>query len=288
MSQGVLDSLPTACSNFLKQVLLHRKHIYVLPIVGRGGGPASCAVSDQGSGRRMRSLRLVVVFSVALSLIGVTSSYGQETASFDLRASEFSTAREPGLSHKQPGAFSFPVVRPGQEIRWKIWCRLLSTGSEGLALVAVDLVQDSENPEKFDIPPAEGVPIGLQNFSRPDGISNPGEGGSTTGYIGVQRGAPGEMNLVQIGGAQNTLGVPGSDGVGESTNVVPGVGLNQDVLLARGAFLAPSTPGRYEFRITNAKASVLDEVNVPPAFSPVRQATVVYDLDSFTIVVVAP
>ena len=117
----------------------------------------------------------------------------------------------------------------------------------------------------------------MVNFSRPAGITNPGEGGATTGYIGVQRGAEGQKNLIQIGGAQNTFGeaLPPGTGMGENANVVGGIGQGANAqLVAQGQFNAPSAPGTYTFRIQNGLANVLTAVNPPPDFSPVVQATV--------------
>jgi hypothetical protein len=175
-------------------------------------------------------------------------------------------------------------VFTGATVDWEIWTRITTPGNEGLALLNVDLAQESANPAKLDLPPADGVPSEMENFSRPAGISNPGEGGAETGYIGVQRGTPGEMNLVQIGGSQNTFGAAG-DSMGTNPYVVAGVAKDTDVLLAAGSFAAPNTPGVYAFRIENGLANVLVEVNDPPAFSPVIGAAVTYVADtvSFTV-----
>jgi len=86
----------------------------------------------------------------------------------------------------------------------------------------------------------------------------------------------GEMNLIQIGGGQNTFGAPGQGGVGEDENVDSGIGLSGPVMIATGSFIAPATEATYAFAVQNALANVLDAVNPPPAFSPVSQATVTY------------
>ena len=97
------------------------------------------------------------------------------------------------------------TIAPGATVDWQIDFSVSSGDNAGLALLIADLNQDAGNPETLDLPPASGVPGAMSNFSRPDGISNPGEGTPTTGYPGVQRGTPGALNLVQIGGAQNTI-----------------------------------------------------------------------------------
>jgi hypothetical protein len=203
----------------------------------------------------------------AVGLLAVGSASAQETVSFELRSS-----------------VDGGVALPGSTVDWEIWARVTSAGNQGLALVSVGLSQDAANPEKFDLPPADGVPAAMANFSRPEGISNPGEDGASTGYIGVQRGTAGEMNLVQIGGGQNNFGAPGQS-MGTNEYVVAGVGLAEDVLVAAGSFSAPSTAGAYTFRIENAIANVLLEVNTPPDFSPVTSATVSYLDDTITFTV---
>ena len=114
------------------------------------------------------------------------------------------------------------VVPPESTVDWTITFSVSTGDNEGLALLSCDLVQNAGNPALFDIPPADGVPSAMTTFSRPDGICNPGETDPNTGYIGSQRGTSGQMNLRQIGGAQNTLGealAPGS-GIGENATLV--------------------------------------------------------------------
>ena len=84
------------------------------------------------------------------------------------------------------------------------------------------------------------------------------------------------MNLIQVGGGQNTFGQamsPGS-GVAENANVVAGVGQGAPQILASGSFSAPSACGTYTFELTDAVANVLLERNDPPAFSPVTQPAI--------------
>src|SRR5262245_10872253 len=106
------------------------------------------------------------------------------------------------LSSPQNGG----AVEPGAIINWSIAFAVSAGNNAGLALLSVDLVQAAANPAKLDIPPASAVPAAMSNFSRPAGISNPGETNPVTGYVGVQRGVAGQKNLRQIGGAQNTFG----------------------------------------------------------------------------------
>jgi hypothetical protein len=175
------------------------------------------------------------------------------------------------------------VVPPGATIDWQI-VFTVSAENEGLALLCCDLVQSEDNPALFDIPPSDGVPAEMSNFSRPAGISNPGETDPVTGYVGVQRGEPGHMNLIQAGGGQNTFGeaMPPGTGMAENANVVGSVGQGVPQLLAAGTFEAPSACGTYTFELANVLANVLLERNDPPAYSPVTEATVNAEAASFS------
>lgn len=162
----------------------------------------------------------------------------------------------------------------GDTVNWSIGFTVSSGDNTGLALLVMDLAQDGGNPSFFDIPPAATVPASMANFSRPAGICNEGESNPNTGYTGLQRGATGARNLVQIGGAQNTLGqaLPSGAGVAESVSVVAGIGQSGTVELASGSFEVPSAPGAYLFRLENVLGNVLAGVNPPPAYSPVVAA----------------
>ena len=211
------------------------------------------------------TLRTAMTLSTVV-LFSAIPAFAQEVVSFDLRCS------------------NGDVVCPGETVVWEIWVQVTSTGNTGLALACVDLTQDAANPAKLNIPYAEGVPTGMENFSRPDGISNPGEGGNSTGYVGVQRGTAGQTDLVQIGGGQNTFGVAGQT-MGTNPNVVAGVGLSGDVLLATGSFTAPATTGEYTFRLVNPIANVMTETATPPNHSPVIGATATFVAESVTFTI---
>jgi hypothetical protein len=179
------------------------------------------------------------------------------------------------------------VVASGATIEWSIVFSVSPGDNEGLALLAVDLLQGAENPALLDLPPADGVPAEMANFSRPDGICNPGETDPVTGYIGAQRGPAGAMNLIQIGGAQNTFGeaMPPGSGVGESADVIGGVGQGTPLVLASGTFEAPGACGTYTYSLASAVANVLEELNPPPAFSPVIEATTDLTAGSISFVI---
>ncbi len=168
------------------------------------------------------------------------------------------------------------LLAAGAEVQWQISVTVSDSDNAGLALLSCDLVQGASNAQFFDIPPAVGVPAGMEGFSRPDGVSNPGESDPLSGYGGVQRGTAGARNLVQIGGGQNTLGIalPPGTGLAESAVVLAGVGQSGPVIVASGAFAAPPTCGEYEFELSQVVANVLTAVHEPPNASPVARAQV--------------
>jgi len=185
------------------------------------------------------------------------------------------------------------TVRPGATIDWTISVSVSAGDNEGLALVCCDLVQEPANPALFDIPPADvgSIDATMQNFSRPDGVSNPPETDPVTGYIGVQRGTAGQMDLVQIGGGQNSFGaaLPPGTGIGESADTISYVGQGgSPQIIASGTFTAPAAYGTYVFRVENALANVLDAVNPPPEYSPVSSATADSSAASFSFTVGIP
>ncbi len=167
------------------------------------------------------------------------------------------------------------TVQAGDTIDWTISVSV-SADNEGLALISTDLVQADANPELFDVPVAASAPAEMDNFRRPAGITNPGETDPADGYTGMQRGAENAMNLVQIGGAQNTFGatLPAGTGMAQNANVVPDVGQPGPQIVAQGSFPAPATEGDYTFSLQNTIANVLTAINTPPDFSPVAAATI--------------
>jgi len=179
-------------------------------------------------------------------------------------------------------------VAPGATISWQIAFTASAGDNQGLALLSADLTQDAGNATLLDIPPADSVPAAMSNFSRPDGISNPGETDPVSGYTGVQRGTAGQQNLIQIGGGQNTFGqaLPVGAGIGENANVAAGVGQGGSQMLASGSFVAPSACGSYTFSLANVQANVLTQVNAPPTASTVASATVDASAGTITFSVV--
>jgi hypothetical protein len=182
------------------------------------------------------------------------------------------------------------TVSAGMAVDWTIKVSVSTGDNVGLALLSCDLAQNAANPAKFNIPPGDpaSIPAGMANFNRPAGITNPGEGGAASGYIGVQRGTAGEMKLVQIGGAQNTFGtaMAAGSGIGENATVVGGIGQSGSAqLVLSGSSNAPAAAGTYTFHLENVAANVLTALNSPPAFSPVASAIVNLTGASFSVTV---
>jgi hypothetical protein len=208
-------------------------------------------------------MRRMIMIATAVSLLALSPATATPTVTLTLES-------------PQAGQ----TVRPGAMIEWTIKLSVSVGDNAGLALVACDLVQDAANAELFDIPPAESgsVDATMQDFTRPLGVSNPGEAGAGCGFIGVQRGEAGRKNLVQIGGGQNTFGVAGPPGIGQDSVVSPGIGQGGvPQIVVSGSFAAPGTAGSYSFHLENGCGNVLNSVEpppVPPAFWPVSHAAV--------------
>jgi hypothetical protein len=147
-------------------------------------------------------------------------------------------------------------------------------GHAGLAAFCADLLQDASNPAKFDLPPADpaSLPFEMEGFTWPAGIGNPGEGDNPSGYFGLQRGTPGERNLVQLGGAQNSFGIPGIT-MGTDVDVEADVG-RPTIVAMSGSFAVQREPGTYAFRLKDVVATVFEQVNPPPASSPAKRTLV--------------
>ena len=166
-------------------------------------------------------------------------------------------------------------VSPGAAVEWTITAWVSSGDNLGLAMIAVDLAQSPANAALFDIPPAQGVPDAMACFDRTAGISNPLLSGMVSGYCGTPMGAPGQRNLVQIGGAQNVFGAAFA-GVGSDVYVDEGIGqAPQGQVIAAGIFTAPSAAGPYSFSIQNAIVNTLNAVNPPPQWSAVGPAALI-------------
>ena len=174
------------------------------------------------------------------------------------------------------------VVEVGTHMDWAVAVAQVDPGFLGLAGVSVDLQQYPLNAPAW--PPIELTPgthgPELDNFDRPWGIANPvpgqitscqsAYGGTFLDYYG-----DGYKGLIQIGGAQNTFGIPGTTYLGHSQTVVGGVGLEPEGhIIASGSFVAPSVPGIYLLYLENAHANYLTTLGGAGVASDVASATV--------------
>jgi hypothetical protein len=177
-------------------------------------------------------------------------------------------------------------VAPGGDVPWSLYVEVSSGDNLGLALISVDLIQDGGNPATFDIAPADAgtIPAAMNGFDRPGGITNPGEGGAASGYIGVQRGTAGALNLIQVGGAQNSFGQPGSE-FGTDADVDGGIGQSGAQLVVSGTIIAPATEGTYTVNATNVVANVLETIGGTGEHSTVSAADIVTTDASITFTV---
>jgi hypothetical protein len=179
------------------------------------------------------------------------------------------------------------TIAPGTTVDWTISAQVSTDGNRGLALLSTNLAQAAGNQSLFDIPPATSIGPLMAAFDRPAGISNPGPTGSAFG--GTPSGTPGEKNLMQVGGCQNTFGMPGIE-CGLETSVTPDIGQSDPVIVASGSFPAPQAAGDYTFRLISPVATVLNDVYpepTPPAHWPVSAATVNWANANFSFTVLS-
>ncbi len=174
------------------------------------------------------------------------------------------------------------VIQAGTTIPWQIVAVAGGGASLGLAGVTADLLQYPLDPGVR--PPINLTPgtrgSGLANFDRPLGIANPIPGQITSsqsafGGTLLDTFNDGYPGLIQIGGAQNTFGMPGTSYLGSSQTPVAGVGLQpQGQVIATGFFTAPNVPGEYVLYLENVYVNYLKTIGGPGVPSEVASATV--------------
>lgn len=142
------------------------------------------------------------------------------------------------------------VVNPGDPIDWQILCELDGADSLGLTAFVGSLIADGSNPGQILLSPATATPSEMIGFDRPLGITNPPPGGYS--------GTPVSGNLLEIGGSQNTFGVPLATGLGEDTVVDEGVATSPGgQTIAEGVFSAPTVDGSYLLRLDRVFVNAL-------------------------------
>jgi hypothetical protein len=165
---------------------------------------------------------------------------------------------------------TFILVNPSQTFYWNLRVTIVGADgrSFGLAGFVCDLVCRSAPPntEAMVLSGMEvgSVPAAMANFSRPLGISNkpaPGSG-LTTGYVGTRMLRPDDSlpALVQIGGAQNTFGVAGTN-IGQVHVVTTGVSMGiYGQVVASGTITltgGAANYGFYTFGLDNVAVNAL-------------------------------
>jgi hypothetical protein len=171
---------------------------------------------------------------------------------------------------------------PGSDVHWQIVC-IDTQDNLGLAGISVDMLHDATNHATFDLSPATNWPSRMACFSRPEGISNAGPGGSGTGYGGTPVGPAGSKDLVEIGGMQNAFGFAGilmghDHTINTDIDGDRGIGQqSQGQIIAEGDFIVPLAPGVYRFYLENGMANVFVSFgNTPSDPSTVAPAEVAY------------
>ncbi len=184
-------------------------------------------------------------------------------------------------------------IQAGTSVAWSVAAFPLyvpMTSCLGLAATLLDLQQYPNGLPPINLTPGVRGP-GMANFDRPLGIANPLPGQNTSSQSAFggtlidvyQNGYPG---LIQIGGGQNTFGMPGTAYLGSSQVVEGGIGLQAGgQVIASGSFIAPSVPGEYALYLENVYVNYLRTIGGPGVPSEVASATVfIGDPVFFTVV----
>lgn len=141
-------------------------------------------------------------------------------------------------------------VGPGDSVNWSVLGELSDAAHQGLAFFTLDLEFDGGPLAQASAP--SSAP--MTSFNTPLGLTNP------AGFGGTQQAG----NLVQVGGAQNTINNSfASAPIGSVTTGVALPGSPQ--VLVSGNLTAPTTPGTYTLSVDNAMANVVrsGEIGIP-------------------------
>lgn len=156
------------------------------------------------------------------------------------------------------------TVSPNGTVNYCIKGTLTNDGNLGLATFGVDLQTTTGIPQQ----PANSVDD-TKTFAPPFGYNPGGFGGTPDGG-----------NLLQIGGAQNTIGHAGTSPKG---TLVTNVALGTEQVLAVGQVTLPLGTGTYTISISQATAFA--GVLLPGPVYPVDLADVAVATPSFTVTV---
>ncbi|HEX5012221.1 MAG TPA: hypothetical protein VFY71_17675 [Planctomycetota bacterium] len=150
----------------------------------------------------------------------------------------------------QSGGQNKVVVTPGSPVSYAVVGELSNGASLGLAMVSFDLSFSGGSLTQADTPASQP----MANFAAPLGLNNP------AGYGGTVVAG----NLVQVGGAQNTiLNVFAPLPMGSVVTGVAQPGSPQ--VIATGTLTAPTQVGTYTLTIDNVMGNVIrsGETGVP-------------------------
>ena len=150
-------------------------------------------------------------------------------------------ASELNLSVESAGQNTLQVL-PGATVDYQVIGELTDAQNEGLAMFAFDLGFDGGALQQADAPTSNP----MLNFQSPLGLSNPAGFGGT----------PSGGDLIQIGGAQNTI--KNTLAAKPTGTVMVGVAApgSPEVLVA-GSLSAPATPGSYTLSVSSGFVNVI-------------------------------
>lgn len=150
-------------------------------------------------------------------------------------------AADLNVSVTSSGASSINVT-PGSPVSYEVTAVLSDTNNEGLGAVLFDLSFTGGALSAAEEP----VSNPMLNFDRPAGLTNPaGFGGTVIGG-----------NLVQIGGAQNTIKNTIVNAPFPLGNVITSVG-HSPVVVVTGTLTAPMTDGTYTLNVSGVVGSAI-------------------------------
>lgn len=134
------------------------------------------------------------------------------------------------------------VVAPGAAVGYDVTAVLSDTNNEGLAGILFNLSFTGGAMS----PASEPVANPMLNFDRPAGLTNPaGFGGTLVGD-----------DLIQVGGAQNTIKNTIATAAAPIGTVIPDVG-HSPVIIVSGSITAPMTEGIYTLAASGLMATVI-------------------------------
>ena len=146
------------------------------------------------------------------------------------------------------------TVSPGVSISWNVSVQLTPGQSLGLAGLICTLEQSPSNPAAIALTPGTRA-AGVANFDLPLGLANQTSSGASA-FGGTPTGTGQSLELLQMGGLQNTLGVAGTVR-GTDAVVDSNLALAAPLSMVQGTFQAPSVAGTYSVRLRDVRVLAL-------------------------------